>query len=478
MNRRYLSIDSQYRNRKLFPNISQFEVPISQSGMKDSKNAEDPVCDSTPIIVFDGSFTKTGESFIEGGTILLDGIGKNSKGNSLYVKCSTNNCFRTSPNFYRGSVIEFTNSIYSTRRVISSYELVGDIDGVDVGLINLDGSISDTFFNESTIWKVYNVTDTTLESHPDIFIPTGERITNIYKNNFIVNESLGQHSRISQYNGETCIATLESKQEEWTTSHHYTIRKSLSSQSDTIQNVLDSTHIQLGESSPERSNIYVGSFLRIKGPLPSVPDTESGPYNESRRIIRYGTYTSVDGTEYNRVVYLERPFSTLPSTTNMYEILSFSRDNVVPFVFTGSHVSHQEMVTYEIELSRLILPNVPLESGDRLANFPYVWVELANVSSTGGGNKNIMYSNNPSSSRMLFKAPVFDTSYSVNSKFIKIDGDNVIQTVKFKINDNLRFSVRLPDGRLLTPEQTDTQSPHGSNPLLNISAMFALRRVV
>lgn len=477
MNRRYLSIDSKYRNRKIFPLISQFEVPISQSGMKDSKNAEDPVCDSSPVVVFDGSFNKNDDSFIEG-TLLLDGIGKNSKTNSMYVKCTINS-LRSSTDFYRGSVIEFTNTIYNTRRVISSYEYVGNIDGVDVALISLDGGISDTFFNPVTTWKVYNVTNTALENHPKIFVPVGERITNIYKNYFIVNESLGQHSRISQYDGETCVATLESKQETWTSSHYYSIRKTLPSHTDTIQNVFNPTHIQLGPTSPDNMNMFVGSFLRIKGPLPSSPDTPSGPYGEMRRIIKYGTYQSSDGTEeYNKVVAIEKPFSTLPSTTNTYEILPFSRDNVVPFVFTGSHVSHQEMVTYEIELSRLILPNVPLESGDRLANFPYVWVELANVSSTGGGNKNIMYSNNPSSSKMLFKAPIFDTSYSVNSKFIKIDGDNVIQTVKFKINDNLRFSVRLPDGRPFTPEQSDTQSPHPPNPLLNISAMFALRRVV
>lgn len=476
MNRRYLSIDSKFRDRNLFPQISSFEIPISQSGTKDSRQASDPVSDCTPLILFNGSFTKNGDTTING-SILLDGIGVNSRSHSFFIKCTTSNIMRTTDNFYRGSIIELSNTSFSIRRVISKFKYIGQIDNVDVGLVQVDQAIPDSQLFSTLVsinWKITNATETTLDTYPTLFIPTGDRLTNCYRNLIVYNETLESYSHIKSYDGETCMALLDQHKDDWLFSHDYTIRKTLPPHTSTFQTILDGTKFQLGPDSSGSSS-YVGSWLRIKGSNTNDPDNIR---NESRRIIHHGSYTASDGTQYDKVVTVSSPFSSTPLQTDRYEILKFTKDNVVPFVFTGSHISHQEMVSYEIDLVRLILPNVSLICGERLANFPYVWVELSNVSATGGGNKNIIYSNNPSSSKMLFKAPILDTSYSTSSKFLKINGDGTTQTVKFKINDNLRFSVRLPDGHLLIPEESDTQGPLEPNPLLNISATFSLRRVV
>ena len=79
----------------------------------------------------------------------------------------------------------------------------------------------------------------------------------------------------------------------------------------------------------------------------------------------------------------------------MFEILQFTRDNAVPFCYSGSLVSQQEMVCYEIELINLVLPNKTLTSGGRTAFYPYVYVELQNVSGASAGTKCVIYSNNP-----------------------------------------------------------------------------------
>ena len=161
----------------------------------------------------------------------------------------------------------------------------------------------------------------------------------------------------------------------------------------------------------------------------------------------------------------------------LYEINQFTRDNAVPFVYTGSLVSQQEMVCYEVELITLVLPNRILVSGGRSSFYPYVYVELQNVSGTSAGNSNIIYSNNPNATRMLFRASIDDIPNPLVSPFIKIDGDGMVQTIKFKPNDSFKFGVYLPNGKEFDTITPETFSPQPSNPLIQISAVFSMRRL-
>lgn len=172
------------------------------------------------------------------------------------------------------------------------------------------------------------------------------------------------------------------------------------------------------------------------------------------------------------------PFSYTLNTQSA-NILPFSYDNLNPFAYSGSIVSQQQMVCYEIELLNLILPNAELAvgAGGQVSYYPYVYVELKNVSGSGGGLKNIIYSNNPYSTNMLFRAAVDDVPNPVNSSFIKIDGDGATQTIKFKPNDNLQFSVHLQNGELFKTVLPEFFSPSQPNPLAQISAYFSIRRV-
>ena len=160
-------------------------------------------------------------------------------------------------------------------------------------------------------------------------------------------------------------------------------------------------------------------------------------------------------------------------------LLPFSYDNFNPFVYTGSLVSQQDMVCYEIELLNLVLPNdiLVVAGGGNIAYYPYVYVELSNVSASGANLKHIIYSNNPNSTRVLFRAAIDDVPNPLNSSFIKIDGDGAVQTVKFKPNDNLRFRVSMRNGETFETILEEWFSPLMPNPLAQISAYFSIKRV-
>ena len=160
-------------------------------------------------------------------------------------------------------------------------------------------------------------------------------------------------------------------------------------------------------------------------------------------------------------------------------ILPFSYDGFNPFVYTGSRISQQEMTCYTIELKNLVLPNQVLDGGfgSLIPFYPYVYVELQNVTAAGAGLNNVLYSNNPNATKMMFRVPITDVPNPLNSTYIKLDSRGVVQTLKFKPNDNLKFGVYLCDG---TPFETlikDTKSPLRPNPLIQISAIFAIQRI-
>jgi len=275
------------------------------------------------------------------------------------------------------------------------------------------------------------------------------------------------------------------------------------------------------------------------GGLPAAGDsTPTAPYGEERRIVRYVTgdgvieaisgavitLRSVDVTSQNyvgaiftnvtiasaseviaynsstrqitlaaaiggaignvwtmRTAILETSFTSNPAVggADTYEIEGYTRDNATPFNYTGSLDSVQEMCCYEVDLLNLILPNTFLSSGrGGLPVFhPYMYVELQQVSSSGGGTRGVIYSNNPNANRMLFRAVLDDTTQPAYSPFIKIDGDGMIHVIKFRPTDSFRFAVYHPNGSLFETEEQDTTGPTEPNPLVQISACFSFKRV-
>ena len=137
------------------------------------------------------------------------------------------------------------------------------------------------------------------------------------------------------------------------------------------------------------------------------------------------------------------------------------------------------MTSHQLELCSLMLPNklIKGDRGGRLVNYTHVYVELQNLTSPNSGNRGVIYSNNPNSSKMLFTGILDDNSSDAVTPFIKIDSDGMSNVVKFKPNDALSFSVRLPNGKVLETIEKDSFSPNEPNPELQIKAVFALKRI-
>jgi hypothetical protein len=116
-------------------------------------------------------------------------------------------------------------------------------------------------------------------------------------------------------------------------------------------------------------------------------------------------------------------------------------------------------------------------TGSRISFYPYVYVEFSNATSPTGASRELIYSNNPNSSKALFIAPVTQTVQPLLSTFMMIGSNGMSQIVKFKPNDNLRFSVYLPDGSLFETIENDVLSPYPSLARVQIDAVFSIRRL-
>ncbi len=238
-----------------------------------------------------------------------------------------------------------------------------------------------------------------------------------------------------------------------------------------------------------QNGYYVGSYIEMltgaaAGNIRQVISytvTGTSP-NFLRTVTVDAAFTAavVSGDSFTfRSAYVSEPFSAAVSSGNTIEILPFSFDNMSPFVYSGSQVSQQEMVCYEIQLLNISLPNKTLASGSgsRIAFYPYIYIELTNVSGSNAGMKNTIYSNNPNSTRMVFRATVDDIQNPLLSAFVKVDGDGMVQTLKFKPNDNLKFSVHLSNGELYQTVEPEWYGPLPAKPETQISAIFSIKRL-
>jgi hypothetical protein len=328
-----------------------------------------------------------------------------------------------------------------------------------------------------------NPTDVTSIDQGLFYIPNSVPADWFYTSCILWNETKQKSVKILTYNGNNHIAGVNASllTPSWVTADTLSIRKK--------PPVLFGTGIMYTNTSKiVLQTIPVTSYMPSKIPNEYVNNfiyfTSEGNKGKSYRII---SYTGIPlpcitppcpPTPTLYEITLENPVESIANEiSTTFEILQFTRDNVVPFTYTGSTVSQQQMVCYEVELINLVLPNLTLKTGGRVAFYPYVYVELQNISASSGGNTNIIYSNNPNSVRRLFRAAIDDIPNPLISPFIKIDGDGMTQTIKFKPNDSFKFGVYLSDGTVFETVYKDSYGPSPANPLVQISAMFSMKRV-
>ena len=336
-----------------------------------------------------------------------------------------------------------------------------------------------------------------------------------YHNYYVIDEtqSIAQntiiYSKVVSYDFLTNTVTLETPLgTNWNINDAYTLRKTLPTQILTLplisalpfvipytlpssQITLTTNCIFLPQQASQIDNFYTGQYIYMY-PL-TVMNNQTTPLSNIEGICFY--INSYVGNGYNACFvspvsppnvksatqyypsYTSSSSPISPAPGTVINIVSFSNDNYTPLIYNGSVVSQNETVAYEISLVNLTLPNSTLITGARIAYYPYIYVELSNVTASSSSSKNVIYSNNPNSNRALFLVPIVDINDPQRSPFIKLDAGSMVQTVKFKPNDCLRFSVFLQDGTLYQPITTDYYCPSAPNPLVQIDALFGIRRL-
>ena len=322
----------------------------------------------------------------------------------------------------------------------------------------------------------------------------------------------GQLSTIVNYVGATQIATLEPG---------FSI---LIAPGDTYDLSLPQEAKRIIKYADYRDNAIGGSTTTVEFPTSNSavvrhPFYQNGYYNDLyirvggdvRKITNYTVIRDAEGVVTSAIATIdptEPPFGapvgpgtaftitsglieggsgqfTYSLSTQPAYILPYTYDNLFPFINATAHsVNAQQW--YELELMNLILPNQILDSGfgSLISFYQYVYVEIENTNGSGTSGSNNILSNNPNAVGMTFRATIDDVPNPVNSTFIKIDGDGMTQIVRFDPQDNLKFSVYLSTGsnpnerELFKVLPAENFSPKPPNPLIQISAMFSVKKVV
>ena len=500
---RYLEINSSYRDRNLWPLPGSFEIPISQTGRKNKRYSIDPVSLSMPI------FSWTSNNFKIGGGITINLIVDNTEpiqyvSDQLSFVVSTIDIIQQLKNYYNGLVlVDTVDGASQIKRRIIDYNYLGSY--VDGGITKYRAQI--TVFNAyPETFKpgdqliITDPTDFSDPSYPILFVPSCLRQDDAYNTYILYNETNNQYRQTNSFDIRTCLLTLYTQDSNistndsgpinntWNTTDNFSLRKiypilPLSGQNNTLQvSALTSILIIISDPSSILSkykNYYRNQFLRILpyiSPLDLKYNYNPLPTNNEARRIVYYDYDQLN----SRGIFKVYPsFTNSPIINSYIEILPFSYDNLNPFVYSGSLVSNKELTCYEIQLLSLTLPNtsISIAYGGRLAYYTHVYVQLSNVSATGASLKNIVYSNDPNATNIIFRAPIYDTQNPINSHFVKINGDGMIQTIKFKPNDNLYFKVTLPNGEIYDTNLPEFFSPSEPNPKCQISALFSIRKI-
>ncbi len=508
-NARYIELDSTFRDRKLWPEPSEFECPIAQCGVSnEARTAINTVSFAAPLVTWTSNLFDTanpGNAVLSGvvDTASTGGINAWTNNQAILISYNTANAApQQAPDYYAFAPIHQPVSNERTSVITSTY--MGIIGGFHKLLVTLASPILTLAAGDPI--DIIDPTEVGISmggvnfANPVYFVPRGPDLDNAYTKHVLYNETRSESRPIAGYNALTHTVTLVTNGSAVATADSGPVTPWLPTENYSIRRVPPRTvFTQIASLSPSQvvlqgglapvgaagDGFYNGEYIRVRAgsdryvtTLYPTPASGVPTINEIRRVVDY-TYNPFT---LQSVATVSPPFSTTPPTApnqQEIELLQFTADSFRPFRYSGSIVSQQELVCYEIELLNLVLPNLTLavQGGGRTAFKQYLYVELSNVSAAGGTTPYSIYSNNPSSTRMVFRAAIDDVPNPLISGFIKIDGDGMVQTLKFKPNDNLRMSVRMQDGEPYRVTRPDRPPPFEPDPSVQISALFSIRRL-
>ena len=130
---------------------------------------------------------------------------------------------------------------------------------------------------------------------------------------------------------------------------------------------------------------------------------------------------------------------------------------------------------YELELLWLSVPNQILDVGygGTLDRYPYIYCSLyTGITNT---TQQVLYSNNPYTSKVIFKVPV--NEYFGDTSFITLKDSKAKQTIYFDPSQDLFFELSLPDGTVISFNEFDNMPPYPPNPFLQINLLVSMKKL-
>ena len=431
-----MEIVSTFRNRNSWPNPAQFELILGTGGSKSPADAFDSVSNQSYINVWTSfRFDKTASTNQVSGAIHYDGNELSALNKVEFVLKMLNG--QTDKNYYKNAVI---TAGLETATIIEIKSL-----GNGLFLASLNNKLS------ARIGDSFSIKDPTNASQGWFFVPNSNRDkSSICIGMYLYNETKNHASQIIDVVGSMVRVSATN----WSNDDNLALVSSIPL-SFTTGTINTNTSVQL-IGAPDS---LIGSWLYI--PISVYTDGNRGEY---RRIVK----------QENETVTVSPPISSIPSNTRVI-VWFVTRDNFYPLVYSGSKISSMELVCYSLRLAHIVVPNLKLECGKTVLDYPFIRIGLETIGHSISSS-NVIYSNSPYSLRTLFRVCP-NTDSRATRHWVKFVGDDISQRLKWRANDHFRFSVWLPNGKILKFITQDTLSPFQPLPELQISVYFDIARI-
>jgi hypothetical protein len=392
------------------------------------------------------------------GQILTTGLGYANSKNIVEFRQVAPSTLQQRYNYYKHAI--FRNSTQPTQFArILEYIYLGN------GRAQVVLSDSTFQFNFGDFFFIVDPSDTTDPTALYLFVPVGSDNRQDYVNKIIYNETLDDWRLVNAYDSQTCILSVGGDPVFlWQRFHSYSIRSVIPNYIFTSGGTSTTDNVVLtGVSAVNIDNIYQTWFIRTPPAL--YNNTIAPPGGEVRRIVSY------TGSTQTATVF---PPFTANTPGLKFELMQFGYENANPLTWRFN--LSQEVPVFKIRLNKLVLPNKVLSigNGGKTAYQNYFYVELTNIDPSSTNTLNI-FSNNPYAVRAMFRATVNNINNPEDQEFVVLEGDNMTQTVRFRLDSNIKLKITLNStGETFKTTLPDNVPPAEPNHDLQINALFEL----
>lgn len=463
----YLELDSTYRNRILWPKPGEFEILLSNSGtsttnkntgttLSNQSTVQDPISLSIPIIAWTGLYfneSGLGMDFIRG-TFVLSGLGNGNANNLFIIESLAPQTFQQTYNYYVNAVFRNLDKLDQVARIIEYVYLGNNNAQVTLSSSTFKFDIGDSFF-------IGDPTDLSDPNNGFLFVPTGSKNKQDYLNMIIFNESLKEFRPIAGYDGEGGVLAIGGDPLFlWQGFHNFSIRQQSPNFILTAGLTSNTSTVVITGPAVNGDN-YKSWFIRVSSTIygNSIPP----PQTETRHITQYDTATNT--------ATVFPSFSSSVAGLQV-ELSQYGSENAngLRWGFRGI----QQVPLYHVKLLRLQLPNKILKIGNGgLPAFQSrFYVELNSVDPTSSSNF-LIFSNSPYATGCMFRCTVQQVPNPETQEYITLTGDDMIQTVRFRLDMNMFLRVTLAStGEVFETVLQDTVPPAKPKTNLQLNALF------